>query len=573
MTDVTPFTGTVKTVRYYKPEQGGFCILMMEIEKPAANGRPGRLETVTVKGEIGFEPIKGKRLSFSGIATSDARGAFIKIMPNTVLEDLPRTEKGVIAWLSGELEGVGVGLAKRIVDYFGVDHIYDVLDHHIDRLMEVEGIGKVKFDVIASSARQRTGLRNLVSFLSGFGIGQSVSQKIFATYEDRSESIVRSNPYGLTEIRGIGFKTADEVAKAIGVSPDDPKRIQSAVRHCLEEISDSGHTMTAVSDLVAATKQLTGLMDDDLVLRQINVMVNQKQLSIREADTEDPHLSLAWLAASEKGIARELLRLMTGTGPDTDMASVARSNAHELSDPDQESAVEKAFLSGISVITGRPGCGKTTVTKFIARTAHSAGLRVVVCAPTGKAARRIEEATGFKAGTMHAELGFRPDGFFHDEDNPLTGDVFILDETSMADTHIAYSFLRAIPTGARIVLVGDADQLPSVAPGNFLRDIIDSSRIPVTHLTTIHRTAMNSDIVQNAHKIINGDARGVNLNGRRDFLFTKVKEDAGIVESILEVYLDMVDRFGIDNVQVLASMRKDPGVNALNREIRKAVDL
>jgi exodeoxyribonuclease V alpha subunit len=495
-------------------------------------------------------------------------------------EEIPVDRRGAIAYMSRALEGVGEVLAGRIYDAFGKD-TYDVISNSPERLREVEGIGEAVFKGIVDSWNERSVIRSLWTYLAQHeGIGPSVPMKIYARFGQRSMEAVRTRPYDLARLEGVGFKTADAIAMANGFPRNSSSRITGAVAHVLAQDGQQGHTSKPVRAMVTDVAKLTGLTDrgEDQVVRDVVMnLVSRGDLIMRELD-EDDCVTPKTSAAAERAIARRILELSDAGGVDEGLAQVALKAAASLKDAEQAQAVANAFRSAISVITGRPGCGKTTVTKVLANVAQEAGLRVVMCAPTGKAARRTTEATGFASGTVHSLIGYRPDGrggmtLEHDRLNPLEGDLFILDEASMMDTGTMNAFLNALPDGARLVLVGDSDQLPSVGAGNVLHDIIASGKVAVTQLQTPHRTALDSDIIVNAHRIINGDVAGLNLQGKKDFQFSSVIDEAETVKLAVAQYLGLVEKHGVENVQVLAARRgTECGVHALNEALRMVVN-
>lgn len=495
-------------------------------------------------------------------------------------DEIPLDRRGAIAYMSRTLEGVGEALAGRIYDAFG-QSTYEVISHQPNRLREVSGIGEAKLQAIVDSWTERSVIRTLWSHLAKHeGIGGSVPAKIYARFGDRAMEVVRTRPYEIARIDGIGFKTADTIALDSGMPRDSVARIAGAISHILEHDSQQGHTSKPVAAMVTEVGRITELTqphDAERIGEVVESLVSRGELELRELGGH-PCLTPKVAAHQERAIARRLRELADAGGADKALAELARERAQSLGDAEQVQAVANAFMSPVSVITGRPGCGKTTVTKVLAGVAADAGMRIVMCAPTGKAARRTTEATGFKSGTVHSLIGFRPGEsggmeLEHHRNNPLDGDLFVVDESSMLDTFIANAFFEAVPDGARVVLVGDADQLPSVGPGNVLHDIIASGAVAVSQLKTIHRTAMDSDIIVNAHHIIAGKASSVNLRGAKDFQFRAATEDADIVACAVSQYVELVQKHGVENVQVLAARRGTAtGVHALNEALRAVVN-
>lgn len=530
-----------------------------------ASTRQGKL---SLKGTFPFSPAKGMEVELDGQPQSDRYGRFIKVTPGSIRERVPVDTEAIVRWLSLRFQGLGPKKALRLIEHFGADQVISVLESEPERILEVNGIGKGILESVKRTPTANSTFQQLMLMLHP--VGKSVCERIMAKHGANAIQVVKDNPYSLTEIRGVGFMIADAVARAAGMDPESPFRLAAALDHAMREHAKGGHTAISPESLAKVVKKLTSA-SDEIIHEAIDHAMETESLAVRRID-DATALSLPMLQACELGIARELQRLTIGTGPDPNLAAMARERAAALEDPDQQNAVETAFMAGVSIITGGPGCGKTTVTRFITDAARDARMRVIQCAPSGKAARRIAEATGFPAETIQSTLGFRNGDFLHGADNPLDADIVLLDEGSMADTYVAYALLRAIPTGARLVMIGDPDQLPSVEAGNVLGDMIVSGRIPTTKLKTIHRTALDSDIVINAHRIISGDGKAIDLHGKKDFRFVSVKEDDAVVENVVSQYLAMSDRLGADNVQVLCSMYKDPGVLAINRAIRDRVN-
>lgn len=504
-----------------------------------------------------------------------------QLKAEVILEDIPLDREGAVAYLSRTLEGVGRATAERIFDAFG-EKTYDVLQQEPWRLQEIPGIGEGRVKAIADSFSESSTLRALWTALGKYGVGGAIPARIYAAYGERSLAVLRMRPYQLTQVEGIGFKTADMLAQESGVAADSPERISAAIRFAVDNATQQGHTSVPVASLKRAVNDLTGLTTSDgraavaAVLAEMCKPDAAGGLVHRVIDGKD-HLSRAGFVKDEESIARRLHELDDGVAPDHFLAERAEMLAESLGDADQKRAVARAFLSAVSVITGGPGCGKTTVTRVIARTAKEAGMKVVICAPTGKAARRATEATGFPGSTAHSVIGFKPNAaggveYEHSEENPLEADLFILDEGSMMDTSITAAFLAAVRTGARVVIVGDADQLSSVGAGNVLRDIIDSGCVAVTKLKTVHRTAANSDIVVNAHRVIAGDTTGFDLKGDKDLHFRSALADETVAKAV-QSYQELAERHGSDNVQVLAARRgTDCGVQALNEALRSVAN-
>lgn len=507
---------------------------------------------------------------------------------SVIHEDVPLNLDGMVAYLARSLDGVGRGLAQRIVDVFGADS-YRVLDSEPERLLEVEGIGRPRLIQIIASRKSETELRGIWTALAPLGLGGKIPMQVLTKYGDKSLSVIHSDPYRLVAIPGVGFNTADKLALYNGCPSDSKIRIQGAVEFVFNDtVSKAGHTAIGVLQLLKSVRDLTGLDNNDAFIGVIQEMIDSRLIFEREIDGQ-PTLTKMRIVMAEKDIANNLLRIIRGSRPDEALADMAVEMSLPLKDVDQMAAVSMVYRNGVSVITGWPGCGKTTVTKVIADVAKHAKLNIVMCGPTNKSARRITDATGLKAATVYSALGLRVEsgregdapegspqkkgGWQRNKENPLKGDLFVVDEFSMMDSAISRAYLESIPTGARLVLVGDFEQLPSVGAGNVLHDIIHSEQIPVTRLMTPHRTALNSDIIVNALKVAVGDVGGVDLKGTRDFRFRAADTDDQVMAATLETYAAMVDSYGVHNVQVLVSRYLTPvGVHAINKAIRQLVN-
>lgn len=496
-------------------------------------------------------------------------------------EMLPLHRSGVIAYMASHIEGVGEKLASAIFDRFGTG-AYDVLDKDPSRLLSVPGITRTKLPKIVSSWGERTVLRSLVTHLAQFeGLGPTLASRVYNVFGERSMEVIRQTPYELARVPGVGFLTADKIATGSGVQPEATARIVGAVMHVFEARSQQGHTACPKREFLVEVSKLLGF-DQRRQLNRVDevvaALIERRDLADRQIDG-DSALSMRSTERLEQAISHRIGELTEAAACDDRLDDQAAQAASHLGDEEQAKAVANAFRNPISVITGGPGCGKTTVTKVIGAVAAKAGLKVVMCAPTGKAARRTTEATGYPSQTVHSLLGYRMNestGVLapsRNRDEPLEGDLFILDEGSMMDLAITKVFLDAVPDGARLVIVGDADQLPSVGAGNVLHDIIDSDAVAVTKLKTVHRTALQSDIVSNAHKVIAGRAGEIDLKGGRDFQMTPVDDEQATVSAVVNQYLELVARHGIENVQVLSSRRETAvGVYALNDALRAEVN-
>ena len=492
---------------------------------------------------------------------------------------LPRTVVGIRKYLgSGLIKGIGDTFAERIVEKFG-ERTLEVIDTFSARLREVDGIGPERAKRIKEAWTAQKSVRDIMIFLQGYGIGSSHAAKIYKQYGENAMSVVQENPYRLAkDISGIGFRTADGIAAKMGIEKDSIHRLKAGVVHALERATDEGHTCLPRERLIEAAR--------DLLEVEIAPVENAiRQLSAGgEVIQEDDFVYLTGLYKSERGVAAKIheLRGAPLTLPSIDfekaLAWVQQKTGVELANA-QRSAIQTALTSKISVITGGPGVGKTTIVNSIVKILQAKNGKVLLAAPTGRAAKRMSEATGAPAQTIHRLLKYEPreGGFTHNERRPLQGDMIIIDETSMLDIPLAYHLLKAIPLVASVVFVGDVDQLPSVGPGNFLRDVIDSDRVPVVRLTEIFRQAKNSFIITNAHRVNEGHMPVLDAQQEADFFFIAEEQPEKVLATIKTLCGERVPKkFGFDpmrDVQVLTPMHKGLcGSENLNRELQTTLN-
>lgn len=462
---------------------------------------------------------------------------------------------------SGMIKGIGPVYAERIVKCFGLDTL-DVIDKEPDRLFEVSGIGGKRVEKIKMCWKDQQSIRDVMIFLRGHGVSPSYAQKIFKAYGDRSIEKVRGNPYQIAkEIHGIGFKSADAIAQGLGIPLDSPARIDAGIEHTLWELSNEGHVCYPMKDLIPEVVEILQV-SGEMVEKRILALVESQDL-VRQED-------MIWvrpLFLTEIGIARELARLMQSAcrirsvQVDKAIQWVQQKLQIELA-PEQKTAVAQGVQDKVLVVTGGPGTGKSTITKAILAITEKITNRMILAAPTGRAAKRMSEITGKKASTIHSllEFDFTKGKFKRNKENPLVCDLIIIDEASMIDTQLMNHLLKAIPTDARAIFIGDIDQLPSVGPGNVLKDIIQSERVAVTQLKKIFRQAAGSLIITNAHRINQGEFPDISYNPRGDFQFVEAENP----EDVLNIVVDLVSnrlpkshRFHkFDDIQVLCPMKR-----------------
>ena len=408
-------------------------------------------------------------------------------------ETLPATVYGIEKYLgSGLVKGVGPKFAKRIVEKFGKDTL-DVIEETPDELLKVSGIGKVRVDRIKTSWQEQKEIKNIMLFLQSHEVSTSHATKIFKTYGSESIAIVKENPYRLADdIWGIGFKTADSIAQKMGIDKGKFVRLRSGIFYTLNKLAEAGHCYATREQLIGKAGELLEVEEPELEIT-LDEMIRTNDV-IRDVAGEQEAIYLPPYYFSESGCAKRLLRLMTyGKKKSENIEEILKKVAasSEITyDEIQWQAVKTAISSKVMVLTGGPGTGKTTTTLGIISAYKQAGCQIILAAPTGRAAKRMSEATGMEAKTIHRLLEYKPpEGYQKNEEHPLEGDVLILDECSMIDIMLMYNLLKTLPQQMSLILVGDIDQLPSVGAGNVLRDIIDSGCVPVVRLTRIFRQA------------------------------------------------------------------------------------
>ncbi|MGO9244993.1 MAG: ATP-dependent RecD-like DNA helicase [Verrucomicrobiia bacterium] len=492
---------------------------------------------------------------------------------------LPRSVVGIKKYLgSGLIKGIGDTFADRIVEKFG-ERTLEVIDTFSARLREVDGIGPERAKRIKEAWTAQKSVRDIMIFLQGYGIGSSHAAKIYKQYGENAIAVVQENPYRLAkDISGIGFRTADGIASKMGIEKDSIHRLKAGVVHALDRATDEGHTCLPRERLIDAARELL-----EVEIAPIEKAIDQLLVD-GEVVIEDDYVYLARLYKSERGVATKIheLRGAPLTLPSIDFEKaltwVQQKTSVDLATA-QRNAIQTALTSKISVITGGPGVGKTTIVNSIVKILRAKNGKVLLAAPTGRAAKRMSEATGAPAQTIHRLLKYEPreGGFTHNERRPLQGDMIIIDETSMLDIPLAYHLLKAIPLTASVVFVGDVDQLPSVGPGNFLRDVIDSDRVPVVRLTEIFRQAKNSFIITNAHRVNEGQMPVLDAQQESDFFFIAEEQPEKVLATIKTLCGERVPKkFGFDpmrDVQVLTPMHKGLcGSENLNRELQSTLN-
>lgn len=555
----------VERITYQNPENG-YSVLKVKVK--------GYNDLVTLVGNLLEVPV-GSVLLCRGEWKVDKRYGS-QFVAATWEETMPATVYGIEKYLgSGLVKGIGPRFARAIVQRFGTETI-DIIETEIERLYEVPNIGRKRVAKIRESWEKQKDIKNVMLFLQGYGVSTAYAAKIYREYGKESIDKVRENPYRLADdIWGIGFKTADGIAAKMGYGKEDPRRCRSGILYTLGQLSDEGHVYAGEEQLVKTAGQL--LEAGETAIRDTLAGMLQAEDLILDKDA----IYLPPFYHAECGTSRRLRDLAQSTGRSLfdglfDPSSLTAETGIEY-DEVQLAAIRQAVTSKVMVLTGGPGTGKTTTTQGIIAALKKAGLRVLLAAPTGRAAKRMSEATGMEAKTIHRLLEYNPqDGYKRNDENPLEGDALIVDECSMIDILLMNNLLKAVPVGMRLVFVGDIDQLPSVGAGNVLRDIIDSQRIPVVRLVRIFRQAQKSRIVMNAHTINQGRFPDTSNGRDTDFFFMREDAPERAAETIVRLVKERLPRAyreSPDRIQVLTPMQRGVvGAANLNLLLQQALN-
>lgn len=563
-------TGTVKAI-IYRSEDTGFTVL--ELTNEAG-------EDMTAIGEMPLAGV-GERVELTGQWTEHKtygrqfRAETCKTLAPATLTAL----KNYLA--SGLIKGVGESTAQAIVQTFGMETL-DVLEKEPARLAEVPGIGQIRAQTIGASYGAQLGLRDIMLGLQKYGVTIGQAMKLYKIYGELCLAKIEENPYRLIDdVEGIGFKTADAIARNGGVEPDAPYRLRAGLKYTLQWARQEGHTYLPREKLVEVA---AGLLQAEIapVERTLTELLLEGQLIQEQLPGEDG-IFLPGMFRTEQDCALRLLRLQGQSALDNPFfrpkAQIARleQQLDITLAPAQRQAVELALKAGALVITGGPGTGKTTILRFVITLLEEMGTEYALCAPTGRAAKRMGEATGRDASTIHRllEYSYGEGGFGRNAENTLLADVVVVDEMSMVDVPLMAALLRALAPGTRLIMVGDSDQLPSVGPGNVLRDMVDSGQIPVVRLTEIFRQSGRSAIVTNAHRINEGQMPI--LEGLEDFGFEPMEEQEAVIRRLIALNSGKAAKLGaqepLQDIQVLAPMKKGPlGVYNLNKRLQEALN-
>lgn len=556
----------VERITYQNPENGYSVI------KAAAKNYH---DLITVVGVMPDTHV-GAVLSLEGFWKMDAKyGRQFSV--EKFEETLPATVYGIEKYLgSGLIKGIGPKFAKRIVQKFGKDTL-DVIEEKPESLIQVEGIGKIRVERIQKSWQEQKEIKNIMLFLQDHGVSTSHATKIFKTYGSDSIGVVRENPYRLADdIWGIGFKTADRIAEKLGMEKERFIRLRSGIIYTLNKLAEEGHCFALRQQLI---DKAAGLLEVDEPKLEITL---DEMLRTEDVIRDEEAIYLPPFYYSETGCARELLRLL---GAERKVKIEVQSILHKVTehtavtyDEIQQKAIETAACSKVMVMTGGPGTGKTTTAMGIISACHLAGCRMILAAPTGRAAKRLSESAGMETKTIHRLLEYKPpEGYQKNEENPLEGDVLILDECSMIDVILMYHLLKAMPDHMSLIMIGDTDQLPSVGAGNVLKDIISSGRIPVVRLTRIFRQAQGSRIIMNAHRINKGESLDMRGGRDSDFFFASKESEEEVLDTLVRYCTRNLPRYyhvdSMRDIQVLTPMQRGIcGAANLNQVLQEAMN-
>ncbi|WP_052809260.1 SF1B family DNA helicase RecD2 [Streptomonospora alba] len=576
----TVLEGVLERITYAN-EETGYTVAKID------NGRGGGGELTTVVGALlGAQP--GESLRLEGRWGSHPQYGR-QFMVDNYTTVLPATVQGVRRYLgSGLVKGIGPRLAEHIVDHFGVDAL-DVIEQTPERLIEVPKLGPKRTKLIADAWEEQKAIKEVMVFLQGIGVTTSLAVRIYKKYGDSSISIVRNEPYRLaTDVWGIGFKTADTIAQAVGIPHDSPERVMAGIQFTLSESTDDGHCYLPEERLIAEAVKILQV-DSALVIECLARLVAEEGVVSEKVvgpdGEETTAVYLVPFQRAEEALAGQLRGLLNASADrmpafadvDWDVALdwLSRRTGADLAE-EQRNAVKLALSRKVAVLTGGPGCGKSFTVASIITLAAAKKHKIVLAAPTGRAAKRLTELTGHEASTVHRLLELKPGGdASYDRDNPLDCDLLVVDEASMLDLLLANKLAKAVPPGAHLLLVGDVDQLPSVGAGQVLRDLLDErSPLPRVRLTHVFRQAQESGVVTNAHRINTGTPP--RFEGMSDFFLFPSEETEATAELTVDVVANRIPRtFGLDprrDIQVLAPMHRGPaGAGNLNVLLQQAL--
>ena len=575
--EIVEFSGIIESVIYHSQENG-YTVFSLH--------KDGTDEILTCTGYL-TTPHEGENLSISGsFVVNQKYGRQFSVSGINRVQ--PKTAAGIEKYLaSGVIKGIGDKTAKLIVKKFG-ENTFDIIENEPEKLTVLKGITLKKALQFSECFHATKNQRTSMLFLQDLGLSPATAMRVYKQYNEETIELVKQNPYRLAdEIDGIGFRTADAIAFRLGVGRDTPERISAGVRFSLWEATNEGHTYMPKDAIVRQAAELL-FVDKEIIENELaNMQINRQIMREKPEGTEETLVFVTALYYAELYIARKLhalnhARKSTDRGQTLEIASIEVGSGMKLS-KGQHAAVLLALTQGVLIITGGPGTGKTTTINTIIGLLEGLGLEVSLAAPTGRAAKRMTETTGREAKTIHRllEVSFISDDnrrqvFNKNDENPIETDVLIVDETSMMDVLLTQSLLKAVAEGTRLILVGDIDQLPSVGPGNFLKDIINSGVLPVARLTEVFRQAAESAIITNAHRINQGLYPKTN-DREKDFFFMKRRLPEEVLDTVIELVVNRLTAFKNYNpktdIQVLSPMRKGIlGVHNLNKKLQEKIN-
>ncbi|MBN2534205.1 MAG: ATP-dependent RecD-like DNA helicase [Spirochaetales bacterium] len=578
---LTKLQGQIERITYFN-EENGFTIARVKVY--------GEHELVTIAGNL-MSPAPGEILSMEGEWVNHPKyGRQFKVA--TYQTKVPATSYGIEKYLgSGLIKGIGPVMAKRIVKVFG-EETFAIIEKDVRKLTQVEGIGTKRIAIIKKAWDEQKEIREVIVFLQTHGVSSGYATKIFKQYGNQSIGIVKKNPYKLaTDIFGIGFITADKIAEKLGFDKSSELRVEAGIIYVLHHLSEEGHVYYPYELLIEKCREMLQV-ERDVIVKAFGTISLDRRIIIEDLN-ENPDefkennkaVYLAKYHFCETSIARRLRYLLGSrksagyTDPEKAIEWVQRQLSIQLAEK-QKLAVKSALENKVLVITGGPGTGKTTIINAILKILSRFNCMIMLAAPTGRAAKRMVETTGYEAKTIHRllEYNFKQGGFTRNEENPLSCDVLVVDEASMIDTILMHHLIKAVPAPALFILVGDVHQLPSVGAGTILKDIIESGSVPVVTLTEIFRQAKESQIIINAHKINQGIIPHFSLQqDDTDFYFIQQEDPARVLDIIIKLVKQRIpDKFGFDpinDIQVLTPMHKGIiGAGNLNTELQNALN-
>jgi exodeoxyribonuclease V alpha subunit len=578
----TELEGQIERITYFS-EETGFTVARLKVQ--------GSSDPVTVVGSL-IAPTPGEILMLKGSwLTHPKFGRQFKIESHRT--KVPATVDGIRRYLGSRLiKGIGPVMASRIVKRFGKETL-EVIEHRIGELEKVEGIGRKRIEMIEKAWSEQKEIREVMIFLQEYGIGTGYATKIFKRYGRDSVSVITKNPYRLaTEIFGIGFLSADKIAGKIGFEKSAPVRVEAGILYVMQKFTEEGHVYYPYDPLIEKCQEILEV-EREIVVNAFGTIAFEKKIVLEDLNQDlegfqanHKAVYLHQLYTSETGIAKALTRLIASPKKVRKMdekkaVAWVQKRIHLTLATRQVEAVERAISEKVMVITGGPGTGKTTIINAVIKIYQKVGAKIHLAAPTGRAAKRMSEATGYPAKTIHRMLEFSPKKwkFLRDQDHPLDADVLILDEVSMIDTTLMASLLKGIPLRATLIMVGDANQLPSVGAGNVLKDTIRSGAVPVVELKEIFRQAKESRIIVNAHKINQGIIPKLKRDReqRDDFYFISQEDPEQVLKIIIDLVCERIPRrFHLDaleDIQVLSPMHKgNVGTENLNNKLQEVLN-